>query len=244
MCNLYNLTTTQQAVLEWTRALRDISGNWRPSMTVGPDRHGPIVRNGLDGKRELVKRALGNAVIPLCNLAGHRGPRDEDAGQGKDRQQGRIQGVDEGRARRGHNQCAHGSRANIGRSGTIFRTECVVPITSFAEWDKENRRNQWFSVTEERPLAFFAGLWVPQHTSIRKKTEGPVTIDVYGFLTTEPNNVVKPIHFKAMPVLLTTQEETETWLTAPWDEAKKLQRSLPDSMTALVDAPKDAISVQ
>ncbi|TYK91729.1 SOS response-associated peptidase, partial [Streptococcus pyogenes] len=71
-----------------------------------------------------------------------------------------------------------------------------------------------------------------------------VTIDVYGFLTTEPNNVVKPIHFKAMPVLLTTQEETETWLTAPWDEAKKLQRSLPDSMTALVDAPKDAISVQ
>ena len=32
---------------------------------------------------------------------------------------------------------------------------------------------------------------------------------VYGFLTTEPNHVVKPIHPKAMPVILTTEEERE-----------------------------------
>ena len=30
---------------------------------------------------------------------------------------------------------------------------------------------------------------------------------VYGFLTTSPNAVVEPIHPKAMPVILTTDEE-------------------------------------
>jgi putative SOS response-associated peptidase YedK len=32
---------------------------------------------------------------------------------------------------------------------------------------------------------------------------------VYGFLTTSPNAVVEPIHPKAMPVTLTTEEECE-----------------------------------
>ena len=57
---------------------------------------------------------------------------------------------------------------------------------------------------------------------------------VYGFLTTAPNAVVEPIHPKAMPVILTTPEEYETWLTAPAEEALKLQRPLPDDMLEIV----------
>jgi hypothetical protein len=34
---------------------------------------------------------------------------------------------------------------------------------------------------------------------------------VYGFLTTAPNAVVEPIHPKAMPVILTTEEERDVW---------------------------------
>ncbi len=43
-----------------------------------------------------------------------------------------------------------------------------------------------------------------------------------------------PVHAKAMPVILTTQAEIETWLTAPVEEALKLQRPLPTAMLKIV----------
>lgn len=42
------------------------------------------------------------------------------------------------------------------------------------------------------------------------------------------------IHPKAMPVILTTPEEIETWLMAPTEEAMKLQRPLPDGSLKIV----------
>jgi hypothetical protein len=38
--------------------------------------------------------------------------------------------------------------------------------------------------------------------------------ELFGFLTTEPNTVVAPIHPKAMPVILTTPAEVDLWLAA------------------------------
>ena len=69
---------------------------------------------------------------------------------------------------------------------------------------------------------------------MRKVKEGENTNDLFGFLTTEPNDVVSPIHPKAMPVILTTRYEIEMWMTAPVEEALKLQRPLDDGVLEIV----------
>ena len=92
--------------------------------------------------------------------------------------------------------------------------QCVVPFKSFSEFNKEAGGGIWFAFDETRPLACFAGIWT-NWTSVRKVKEGETTNDLFGFLTTEPNDIVAPIHPKAMPVILTTPEEIETWMTAP-----------------------------
>lgn len=111
---------------------------------------------------------------------------------------------------------------------------CLVPVTQFAEpTGGKGMGNVWFEPTAP---AFFAGIWVPQWTSMRKLKDGQTTDDLFAFLTTEPNAVVAPIHPKAMPVILTEREEWEVWLRTPWAEAAGLQRPLAGDRLSLADA--------
>jgi putative SOS response-associated peptidase YedK len=69
---------------------------------------------------------------------------------------------------------------------------------------------------------------------VRKVKEGETTNDLFAFLTTDPNREVGAVHPKAMPVILTTPEEIDTWMNALTEEALALQRPLPDASLVIV----------
>jgi putative SOS response-associated peptidase YedK len=49
---------------------------------------------------------------------------------------------------------------------------------------------------------------------LRKVRDGEATKDLFAVLTTEPNVIGAPIHTTAMPVILATQEEIDSWMSA------------------------------
>jgi putative SOS response-associated peptidase YedK len=108
---------------------------------------------------------------------------------------------------------------------------CRVPATSFCEYtDSQPKVPHWFALDPDRSPFAFAGIWRPW-TGTRKGETGEHLL--FAFLTTEPNDVVRPVHGKAMPVIL-TGEECDIWLEAPVPVALMLQRPLPAERLAVV----------
>ena len=219
MCNLYSQTRGQDAL----RALfapdpgtpgpvEDRLGNLPPLPAIYPDQMAPVLRHdhGGRGAGRVLAMARWGLPTPPMYLEGKK--------------------TDRGVTNVRNTRSAHWQRW-LGPSH-----RCLVPFSAFAEPRGAGLGNAWFRLRGDRP-AFFAGLFVPDWTSVRKLKDGPTTDDLFGFLTCEANAEVRPVHPRAMPVILTEASEWEAWLTAPTPEALALQRPLKGGLLEPSDDP-------
>jgi len=84
----------------------------------------------------------------------------------------------------------------------VAKRRCLVPATGFYEWETKGKLKlpHLFTLRDDAPFAF-AGFWEPGDKDIP---------DSYTILTTEPNDLIKPIHHR-MPVIL-TRKTMKPWL--------------------------------
>ncbi|MGF7056283.1 putative SOS response-associated peptidase YedK [Bosea sp. OAE752] len=227
MCNLYSHTRNVEAIRKLFAKFDSGGVNMPPQPGIYPDYAAPIVRNEEGSPRLAMTRwGMPSSKKALLEAATKRADKLRAKNKEVDFDWLLRMEPDGGTTNVRNTSSSHWKRW-LG-----VENRCLVPFNSFAEPGPVG--NHWFAFGEERPTAFFAGIWAPQWTSVRKIKTGEETIDLYAFLTTEPNAEVGAIHPKAMPVILTTPEECETWMTAPWEQARALQRPLPDGSLDIV----------
>ena len=217
MCNLYSQTTTIEAIrrLFGVTRVHPSAGNLPAQSAIFPGYTAPVVRLS-EGERELMMMSWG-FVLPQRDKAAKRvtNARDEKV------------------------------RTSTFWRGSFEERRCLVPVTSFAE--PKGRKPaiwHWFALKGEEPHPpfAFAGLW--------RRWKGPLKpgaeveeLSVYSFLTTTPNDVVRPVHPNRMPVMLSGEEDFRTWLEGSPEEAFALARPFPSDKMHVVHTgeTKDAV---
>jgi putative SOS response-associated peptidase YedK len=114
----------------------------------------------------------------------------------------------------------------------VGQRRILIPASGFYEWKKEGSSKQPYYITRKdgRPFAF-AGLW--EHWD-----QGGESLQSCAIVTTEPNELLVPIHNR-MPVIIPV-EQYDTWLSPESNpgELKYLLAPLPpEELTLYPVAP-------
>lgn len=106
-----------------------------------------------------------------------------------------------------------------------------MPTTAFCEYtDSAPKIPHWFGLNDEREPFAFAGIWQPWTGTRKGETGGHL---LFAFLTTAPNDVVRSMHSKAMPVIL-AGNACDIWLEADTAKALNLQQPWPADRLSVV----------
>jgi putative SOS response-associated peptidase YedK len=132
MCNLYSITKGQRAIIEFTRAMRDTTGNLPPMPGVFPDYMAPIVRNAPDSVREVSSARWGmpSSQLALMQATKKRARKLETKGKPVDFKELLRMEPDGGTTNIRNVSSKHWQRW-LG-----VEKRCVVPFTSFSEFNK------------------------------------------------------------------------------------------------------------
>ncbi|PSJ16345.1 SOS response-associated peptidase [Nitrosomonas supralitoralis] len=107
---------------------------------------------------------------------------------------------------------------------------CIIPATGFFEWrsslKSKHKQPYYISTNEDGCPISFAGIW-------EKSTINDVEIESCSILTTESNDLIRPIHNR-MPVIL-SYESIDTWLKP---------EKLPDDMLHFYLKPYESEKMQ
>ena len=158
MCNLYSITTNQEAIAALFRIVNRYVGNLAPMPGVFPDYPAPVVRN-VGAERELMHDAVGHAASsarggpPVTNIRNTSSPH------------------------------WRGWLKPETRCLVPFNSFAEYAPEPNPETKKKDV--VWFALNDDRPLAAFAGIWTEfkgDRGTKSKPVPGPHL--VYGFLTT------------------------------------------------------------
>jgi putative SOS response-associated peptidase YedK len=212
MCNLYSMTRNREAILRLFRVSHNRTTAFEPLSAIFPGYQAPIVRQAADGERELVNLNWGFVLLQ------------------KDRAPRRVTNVRDDKI-----------LTSPFWKKSFEQRRCLVPASSYCEPKGEKPATwHWFALngSEQRPLFAFPGVWTRYWGPLKKGGDN-VELEVFAFMTTEPNELTVSINHERMPVLISDPADFETWLSGSPEEAFKLARSYAADQMRIVQSGAD-----
>ena len=148
------MTKNVDAIRHLFGALNSRAGNLPSMPGIFPDYSAPIVCNAADGCEIVMARwGMPSSSKALMDATKKRAQKLEAKGKTVDFKELLRMEPDSGTTNIRNTSSSHWKRW-LGPDN-----RCLVPFTSFSEFNKAEGGDIWFALDESRPLACFAGIW-------------------------------------------------------------------------------------